>query len=42
MSFKNGMRPVQPGEILRDELRVAELESGKDIVKRIKPRTVVA
>lgn len=101
MSFKNGMRPVHPGEILRDELeelemsanafaealnvpanrisailkgqrgvtadtalrlsrylgttpqvwlnlqkafelRVAELESGKDIAKRIKPRTVVA
>ena len=101
MSFKNGMRPVHPGEILRDELdelgmsakafaeamdvppnriwailkgqrgvtadtalrlsrylgttpqvwlnlqkafelRVAELESGKDIAKRIKPRTAAA
>ena len=98
MSFKNGMRAVHPGEVLRDELdelgmsanafaialdvpanrisailkgqrgvtadtalrlsrylgttpqvwlnlqktfelRVAELESGKDIAKRIKPRT---
>ena len=101
MSFKNGMRPVHPGEILRDELeelemsanafaealnvpanrisailkgqrgvtadtalrlsrylgttpqvwlnlqkafelRVAEIESGKDITKRIKPRTEAA
>lgn len=101
MSFKNGMRPVHPGEILRDELeelemsanafakaldvpanrisailkgqrgitadtalrlsryfgttpqvwlnlqkafelRVAEIESGKDIAKRIKPRTALA
>lgn len=101
MSFKNGMRPVHPGEILRDELeelgmsanafaqaldvpanrisailkgqrgvtadtalrlsrylgttpqvwlnlqkafelRVAEIESGKDIDKRIKPRTALA
>ena len=101
MSFKNGMRPVHPGEILRDELdelamsakafaealdvpanrisailkgqrgisadtalrlsrylgttpqvwlnlqkafelRLAELESGKDIAKRIKSRTAVA
>ncbi len=100
MSFKNGMRPVHPGEILRDELeelemsanafaealnvpanrisailkgqrgvtadtalrlsrylgttpqvwlnlqknfelRVAEIESGKDIAKRIKPRTYI-
>ena len=98
MSFKNGMRPVHPGEVLRDELeelgmsanafaealdvpanrisailkgqrgvtadtalrlsrylgttpqvwlnlqkafelRVAEIESGKDIAKRIQPRT---
>ena len=101
MSFKNGMRPVHPGEIWRDELeelgmsanafaealdgpanrisailkgqrgvtadtalrlsrylgttpqvwlnlqkafelRVAEIESGKDIDKRIKPRTALA
>ena len=101
MSFKNGMRPVHPGEILRDELeelgmsanafaealnvpanristilkgqrgitadtalrlsrylgttpqvwlnlqkayelRVAELESGKEITKHIKPRTAMA
>ena len=101
MSFKNAMRPVHPGEILREELeelemsanafaealnvpanrisailkgqrgvtadtalrlsrylgttpqvwlnlqktfelRVAELESGKDIAKCIKPRTAVA
>ncbi|MFC1681226.1 HigA family addiction module antitoxin [Pseudomonadota bacterium] len=101
MSFKNGMRPVHPGEVLRDELeelgmsanafaealdvpanrisailkgqrgvtadtalrlsrylgttpdvwlnlqkafelRVAELESGKDIAKRIKPRNAAA
>jgi addiction module HigA family antidote len=101
MSFKNGMRPVHPGEVLRDELeelgmsanafaealdvpanrisailkgqrgvtadtalrlsrylgttpdvwlnlqkafelRVAELESGKDIEKRIKPRNAAA
>jgi len=101
MSFKNGMRPVHPGEILRDELeelgmsanafaealdvpanrisailkgqrgvtadtalrlsrylgttpqvwlnlqkafelRVAEIGSGKDIDKRIKPRTALA
>jgi addiction module HigA family antidote len=101
MSFKNGMRPVHPGEILRDELeelgmsanafaealdvpanrisailkgqrgvtadtalrlsrylgttpqvwlnlqkafelRVAEIEFGKDIDKRIKPRTALA
>lgn len=101
MSFKNGMRPVHPGEVLRDELdelgmsanafaealdvpanrisailkgqrgvtadtalrlsrylgttpqvwlnlqkafelRVAELESGKDIAKRIKPRKAAA
>ena len=101
MSFKNGMRPVHPGEILRDELdelamsakafaealdvpanrisailkgqrgisadtalrlsrylgttpqvwlnlqkafelRVAEIEAGKDITKRIKPRTAAA
>ena len=101
MSFKNGMRPVHPGEILRDELeelemsanafaealnvpanrisailkgqrgvaadtalrlsrylgttpqvwlnlqkafelRVAELESGKDIAKCVKPRTALA
>ena len=101
MSFKNGMRPVHPGEVLRDEidelgmsanafaealdvpanrisailkgqrgvtadtalrlsrylgttpqvwlnlqkafeLRVAELESGKDIAKRIKPRNAPA
>lgn len=101
MSFKNGMRPVHPGEILRDELdelamsakafaealnvpanrisailkgqrgvtadtalrlsrylgttpqvwlnlqkafelRVAEIEAGKDIAKRIKPRTAAA
>lgn len=101
MSFKNGMRPVHPGEILRDELeelemsanafaealnvpanrisailkgrrgvtadtalrlsrylgttpqvwlnlqkafelRVAELECGKDIAKSIKPRTALA
>ena len=101
MSFKNGMRPVHPGEILRDELeelemsanafaealnvpanrisailkgqrgvtadtalrlsrylgttpqvwlnlqkafelRVAEIESGKDIAKCIKPRTALA
>ncbi len=101
MSFKNGMRPVHPGEILRDELdelamsakafaealdvpanrisailkgqrgvtadtalrlsrylgttpqvwlnlqkafeiRVAELGSGKEITKRIKPRTAAA
>ncbi len=101
MSFKNAMRPVHPGEILREELeelemsanafaealhvpanrisailkgqrgvtadtalrlsrylgttpqvwlnlqktfelRVAELESGKEIVKCIKPRTAVA
>ena len=101
MSFKNSMRPVHPGEILRDELeelgmsanafaealnvpanristilkgqrgitadtalrlsrylgttpqvwlnlqkafelRVAELESGKEITKHIKPRTAVA
>jgi len=101
MSFRNGMRPVHPGEILRDELdelgmsakalaealdvpanrisailkgqrgitadtalrlsrylgttpqvwlnlqkafdlRVAELESGKDIAKRVKPRTAAA
>jgi len=101
MSFKNGMRPVHPGEILRDELeelgmsanafaealnvpanrisailngqrgftadtalrlsrylgttpqvwlnlqktfelRVAELEFGKEITKRIKPRTAMA
>lgn len=101
MNFKNGMRPVHPGEILRDELeelemsanafaaalnvpanrisailkgqrgvtadtalrlsrylgttpqvwlnlqkafelRVAEIESGKDIAKRIKPRTALA
>ena len=101
MSFKNGMRPVHPGEILRDELdelamsakafaealdvpanrisailkgqrgisadtalrlsrylgttpqvwlnlqkafelRVAEVGSGKEITKRIKPRTAAA
>ncbi|MDA9981532.1 HigA family addiction module antitoxin [Gammaproteobacteria bacterium] len=101
MSFKNGMRPIHPGEVLRDELnelemsanafaealgvpanrisailkgqrgvtadtalrlsrylgttpqvwlnlqkafelRVAELESGKDIAKRIKPRNAAA
>ncbi len=101
MSFKNGMRPVHPGEVLRDELdelgmsanafakaldvpanrisailkgqrgvtadtalrlsrylgttpqvwlnlqkafelRLAELESGKDIAKRIKPRNAAA
>ena len=101
MSFKNGMRPVHPGEVLRDELeelgmsanafaealdvpanrisailkgqrgvtadtalrlsrylgttpqvwlnlqkafelRVAEIESGKDIAKRIQPRTALA
>ena len=101
MSFKNGMRPAHPGEVLRDELdelgmsanafaealdvpanrisailkgqrgvtadtalrlsrylgttpqvwlnlqkafelRVAELESGKDIAKRIKPRNAAA
>lgn len=101
MSFKNGMRPVHPGEILRDELeelemsanafadalnvpanrisailkgqrgvtadtalrlsrylgttpqvwlnlqkafelRVAELQSGQEITKRVKPRTAVA
>ena len=101
MSFKNGMRPVHPGEVLRDELeelgmsanafaealdvpanrisailkgqrgvtadtalrlsrylgttpdvwlnlqkafelRVAELESGEDIAKRIKPRNAAA
>lgn len=101
MSFQNGMRPVHPGEILREELneldmsakafaealdvpanrisailkgqrgitadtalrlsryfgttpqvwlnlqkafelRVVEIESGKDIAKRIKPRTTTA
>lgn len=101
MSFKNGMRPVHPGEILREELdelgmsanalagalavpanrvtailkgqrgitadtalrlsryfgttpqvwlnlqktyelRVAEIESGKDIAKRVKPREAAA